>query len=104
MEFTISLSTIIAICTTITAVVGAWRIVSKPQKDRKEQDEKVMKMLDNDKVHLDKLDKAMEDIKEHLTFQSDMTYAMLSHMATNNATGEMRRALDEYNSHFRRNL
>jgi len=76
MEFTISLSTIIAICTTITAVVGAWRIVSKPQKDRKEQDEKVMKMLDNDKVHLDKLDKAMEDIKEHLTFQSDMTYPL----------------------------
>ena len=104
MEVTISLSTIIAICTTITAVVGAYKIVSKPQKDRKELDEKIAKMLDNDKQHLDRLDKAVEDIKEHLTFQSDMTYAMLSHMATNNATGEMRRALDEYNSHFRRNL
>lgn len=104
MEVTISLSTIIAICTTITAVVGAWRIVSKPQKDRKELDEKIAKMLDNDKQHLDKLDKTVEDIKEHLTFQSDMTYAMLSHMATNNNTGGMQKALDEYNQHFRRNL
>lgn len=104
MEFTISLSTIIAICTTITVVAGAWKIVSAPKKEEDEQKKKVMKLLDNDKQHLEKLDKAMEDIKEHLTFQSDMTYAMLSHMATNNATGEMRRALDEYNKHFRKNL
>lgn len=104
MEVTISLSTIIAICTTITAVASAYKIVSKPKKDEDEQKAKVMKMLDNDKVHLEKLDKAIEDIKELLAFQSDMTYAMLSHMATNNATGEMRRALDEYNKHFRKNL
>ena len=104
MEFTISLSTIIAICTTITAVVGAWRIVSKPQKDRKEQDEKVMKMLDNDKQHLEKLDKAIEDIKELLAFQSDMTYQMLDHMASNNNSGGMKRVMDEYNQHFRKNL
>ena len=104
MEVTISLSTIIAICTTITAIVSAWKIVSKPQKDRKEQDEKVMKMLDNDKQHLDKLDKAIEDIKELLAFQSDMTYQMLDHMATNNNTGGMKKALDNYNEHFRRNL
>ena len=104
MEFTISLSTIIAICTTITVVASAYKIVTKPKKDEDEAKAKVMKMLDNDKQHLDKLDKAMEDIKEHLTFQSDMTYAILKHMATNNATGEMQKALDEYNEHFRRNL
>lgn len=104
MEVTISLSTIIAICTTITAVVGAWKIVSKPQKDRKELDEKIAKMLDNDKQHLDKLDKTVEDIKELLAFQSDMTYQMLDHMATNNNTGGMKKALDNYNEHFRRNL
>ena len=104
MEITFNLTQIVAICTALTAIIGAWKIVSKPSKDRKEQDEKIMKMLDNDKQHLAKLDSAMDDIKEHLTFQSDMTYAMLKHMATNNATGEMQRALDEYNQHFRRNL
>ena len=104
MEFTISLSTIIAICTTITVVASAYKIVSKPKKDEDEAKAKVMKMLDNDKVHLDKLDKAMEDIKEHLTFQSDMIYQMLDHLATNNNSGGMKDALDRYNEHFRRNL
>lgn len=104
MEFTISLSTIIAICTTITVVAGAWKIVSAPKKEEDEQKAKVMKLLDNDKVHLEKLDKAIEDIKELLAFQSDMTYQMLDHMATNNNSGGMKKALDNYNEHFRRNL
>ena len=97
MEFTISLSTIIAICTTITVVAGAWKIVSAPKKEEDEQKKKVMKLLDNDKVHLDKLDKAIEDIKELLAFQSD-------HMASNNNSGGMKRVMDEYNQHFRKNF
>ena len=104
MEFTISLSTIIAICTTITVVAGAWKIVSAPKKEEDEQKKKVMKLLDNDKVHLDKLDKAIEDIKELLAFQSDMTYQMLDHMASNNNSGGMKRVMDEYNQHFRKNF
>jgi len=104
MEFTISLSTIIAICTTITVVASAYKIVTKPKKDEDEAKAKVMKMLDNDKVHLDKLDKAIDDIKEMLAFQSDMTYQMLDHMASNNNSGGMKRVMDEYNQHFRKNL
>jgi len=46
MEFTISLSTIIAICKTITVVAGAWKIVSAP---KKEEDSIIIKEDLNDK-------------------------------------------------------
>ena len=40
-------------------------------------------------------------LKKDTTMNSDMIYQMLDHLATNNNTGEMKRALDQYNKHFR---
>jgi len=52
--------------------------------------------------------KDIKDIKEDVSTlkdndrkNGDMIYTMLSHMATGNETGEMKRALNEYNEYFR---
>lgn len=52
--------------------------------------------------------KDIKDIKSDVTTlrendkkNGDMIYTMLSHMATGNETGEMKRALNEYNEYFR---
>lgn len=103
MEISFTLAEIVSICTAIAAIVGAYKIVKKPWEDRKAHDEKIDKLLDNDKRHLEKLDETMIDVKESLTFQSDMIYQMLDHMATNNNSSGMKDALDRYNAHFRRN-
>ena len=114
MEITFSLSQIVAIATAITAIVTAYNIVRKPLKEKEEKekkereerekhDEKMLQLLDNDKKRLDKLDDAIGDIKESLRFQADMTYQILDHLATNNNSGGMKRVMDEYNAHFRRN-
>lgn len=54
------------------------------------------------------LAKDIKDIKADITElkdndkqNGDMIYQMLDHLATNNNSGEMKRALDEYNAHFR---
>ena len=96
-----ALGGIVAIYTSIR------KLLKEKEEDKKkeaEKEAKVLKMLSNDKEHLEKLDDAVKDIKDHLKCQGDMTYAILKHMATNNATGEMQKALDDYNQHFRRNL
>lgn len=87
-----------------------WTSVRKMVKEKeadkqKEQDkeDKVLQMLDNDKKHLSRLDNAIDKLQESTDIQGDMIYAMLSHMATNNATGQMQNALDKYNSFYRRN-
>ena len=91
-------------------IVTIWTSVRKMVKEKeadkqKEQDKesKVLQMLDNDKKHLAKLDTAIDKLQESTDIQGDMIYAMLSHMATNNATGQMQTALDKYNSFYRRN-
>ena len=52
--------------------------------------------------------KDIKDIKSDVNTLSendkkngDMIYTMLSHMATGNESGEMKRALNEYNEYFR---
>lgn len=40
-------------------------------------------------------------LKENDQKNGDMIYTMLSHMATGNESGEMKRALNEYNEYFR---
>lgn len=40
-------------------------------------------------------------LKENDRKNGDMIYTMLSHMATGNESGEMKRALNEYNEYFR---
>lgn len=64
----------------------------------------IPKLLDN---HFG-IGKDIKDIKQDVcqlkkdtTMNSDMIYQILDHLATNNNTGEMKRALDQYNKHFR---
>lgn len=54
-------------------------------KDIKDIKTDVVELKDNDKVN------------------GDMIYQILDHLATNNNTGEMKRALNDYNAHFRHN-
>jgi len=42
------------------------------------------------------------ELKRNNGVYGDMVYQMLDHMATNNNSGEMKRALDEYNAFFRK--
>ena len=92
----------------IVAIYSSVRkILREKDEDKKKEDEKeakVLKMLSNDKEHLEKLDDAVKDIKDHLAFQSDMTYQILDHLATNNNAGGMKRVMDEYNAHFRKDI
>lgn len=46
---------------------------------------------------------SLTDLKRNDTVYGDMVYQMLDHMATSNNTGEMKRALDQYNAFFRKN-
>lgn len=43
----------------------------------------------------------VKNLNDSNKMNSDMIYQMLDHLATNNNTGEMKRALDAYNKHFR---
>ena len=44
----------------------------------------------------DSLDKKLSPIKRDVEMLSEVTYEMLDHMATNNNTGNMKKALDKY--------
>lgn len=53
------------------------KILKEKDEDKKKEQDKednILKMLSNDKEHLSRLDEAIADIKDHLAFQSDMTY------------------------------
>ena len=41
------------------------------------------------------------ELKKNDSKNGDMIYQMLDHLATNNNTGEMKRALNQYNEYFR---
>lgn len=62
----------------------------------------IPKIIDN------QMGKDIKDIKEDICqlkkdtkVNSDMIYQMLDHLSTNNNTGGMKKALDQYNEHFR---
>lgn len=107
MEIQFTLSQIVGMATAITAIVTTYNLIRKPLKERekseKERDEKIDKLLANDKEHLNKLDKAIDKLQESTDIQGDMIYSMLKHMSTNNATGEMQKSLDNYNAYYRKN-
>lgn len=42
------------------------------------------------------------ELKKDNKMNSDMIYQMLDHMATSNNSGQMKRALDQYNEYFRK--
>lgn len=107
MTISFDLIVLISALAGIVAIYSTVRkILKEKEEDKKKEDEKeqkVLQMLDNDKKHLSRLDDAMDKLQESTDIQGDMIYAMLSHMATNNATGQMQNALDKYNSFYRRN-
>lgn len=43
----------------------------------------------------------LSTLKENDSKNGDMIYQILDHLASNNNTGEMKRALDQYNEYFR---
>ena len=43
----------------------------------------------------------VSDLKQNDKINGDMIYQMLDHLSSNNNTGQMKRALDEYNGYFR---
>lgn len=104
MEVSLTLTELVSICAAIAAIAGAYKIVKKPWEDRKKHDDKIDELLENDKKRLDKLDDAIEDVKKIMKANSDMIYQMLDHMATNNNSGGMKKALDKYNQIFRNDL
>ena len=107
MTISIDLVILISALGGIVAIYSTVRkILREKEEDRKKEEEKeanVLKMLSNDKQRLDKLDEAIDKLQESTDVQGDMIYAMLSHMATNNATGQMQSALDKYNAYYRKN-
>ena len=49
----------------------------------------------------DTFDEKLAPMKKDVEMISDVVYQMLDHMATNNNTGNMKKALDEYNKYNR---
>lgn len=90
MDITITSQQILAVAALIGAVTAIWATVSKPFKAIKEMNDK-----------LTKLDERMTAVSRSVEIQGDMVYQLLDHAATNNNTGEMQRALTEYNAAFR---
>lgn len=90
MDITITSQQILAIAALIGAVTAIWTVVSKPFKAMKDISDRLSKMEDK----LNKMSKAVD-------IQGDMVYQLLDHAATNNNSGEMQRALDQYNATFR---
>lgn len=79
---------------TLAAIIGAigvvWNFGKKPVE--------AMRQIQSD---LTKISEKVDDIQQDQQKQGDMVYQLLKHAATNNNTGEMQRALDEYNEYFR---
>lgn len=53
------------------------------------------------KAFEDSLERKINPLRKDITKIGDITYQMLDHMATNNNTGNMKKALDDYNDYFR---
>lgn len=90
MDITITSQQILALAALLGAITAIWGVASKPFKTIKDISEKISKMEEK----LNKMSRSVE-------IQGDMVYQLLDHAATNNNTGEMQRALDQYNAVFR---
>ena len=87
---TISTEQIIAVAGVIGALGVIWAVVSKP-----------FKMMEELKKSVDELTKNVTEMQDDLKMNGDMVYQLLNHASTNNNTGEMQRALNQYNEYFR---
>lgn len=101
-DISISLETVLWLCGAIGTIAAAYKIISKPFKDLQSKFSSYDEMLANDKNRLDELQDLSKSIKTDLECQSDMIYQILDHMATNNNTGGMKKALDDYNKFYRK--
>ena len=90
MDITITSQQILALAALLGAITAIWGVASKPFKAIKDISEKISKMEEK----LNKMSRSVE-------IQGDMVYQLLDHAATNNNTGEIQRALDQYNAVFR---
>lgn len=89
-DWVISIQDIITLAAIVGAISAIYAVASKPFKTMREV-----------KDSLTDISETIEDISEDQKKQGDMVYQLLKHAATNNNTGEMQRALDEYNEYFR---
>lgn len=87
---TISTDQIILIAAVLGAVGVIVGIVRKPFDAINELKKSVDKLTDN-----------VNDLQDDLRMNGDMVYQLLNHASTNNNTGEMQRALNQYNEYFR---
>lgn len=84
MDNTVLIALISGICTLLSTVISKWiDYKSGMAKDVKDIKEDIGVLKQNDQKN------------------GDMIYQMLDHLATNNNTGGMKKALDDYNSFFR---
>ena len=87
---TITTDQIIAVAGVIGALGVIWAVVSKP-----------FKAIEELKKSVDDLTKNVTDMQDDLKMNGDMVYQLLNHASTKNNTGEMQRALNQYNEYFR---
>lgn len=82
----------------IITLSNAWKIIKKflhPEQDLREWREVVDKKLDNDFLHMQKLDKASRDNHEFLVVLSRATIAQINHELSGNDVEHLRGARDE---------
>lgn len=84
MDNTVLIALISGICTLLSTIISKWiDYKSGMTKDVKDIKEDISILKQNDQKN------------------GDMIYQMLDHLATNNNTGGMKKALDDYNTFFR---
>ncbi len=84
MDSTVLIALITGVCTALSTIISKWI-------DAKSGMAKDVKDIKAD----------ITDLKENDRKNGDMIYQILDHLATNNNTGEMKRALNDYNAYFR---
>ena len=89
-DLVITVQDLITLAAIIAAVSAIYAVASKP-----------FKSMHDVKDSLEKITETVTDISDDQKMQGDMIYQLLSHAATNNNTGEMQRALNQYNEYFR---
>lgn len=84
METGVLIALISSLCTALSTIISKWiDAKSGMAKDVKDIKDDIAVLKENDQKN------------------GDMIYQVLDHLATNNNTGEMKRALNDYNAYFR---
>lgn len=83
---------------------GAVALIWTFYKNIKDIKAELKKPKDELNERLDRIEKkleVMDEVRKEQDMTNDMIYQILSHLATSNNTGNMRRCLDAYNKFFR---